>query len=111
MQPIPDKHLQALLGDLESDRVERKREWTGSPAEKTRQAVCAFANDLPNHQQPGISSYRNPHVAEAMRVLGLFQRFGVGITIAQGALRKNGNPPAVFDVQPSFIFAKLYAAR
>jgi len=63
-----------------------------------------------NFGSPGVSSYRNPHVAEAMRVLGQVQRFGVGISIAQGALRKNGNPPAVFDVQPSFIFAKLYAA-
>ncbi len=44
--------LEALLKDLESDRIERK----ASMAErgKIRQAVCAFANDLPNHRQPGI---------------------------------------------------------
>jgi ATP-dependent DNA helicase RecG len=61
-----------------------------------------------NFGQPGISSYRNPHVAEAMRVLNLVQRFGVGISIAQASLRENGNPPATFQVEPGTIFARLY---
>jgi ATP-dependent DNA helicase RecG len=39
--------------DLESDRVERKRDFVSS-SDKIRQAICAFANDLPNHGQPGI---------------------------------------------------------
>jgi len=61
-----------------------------------------------NFGQPGVSSYRNPHIAEAMRVLSLVQRFGVGISIAQAALRNNGNPPATFQVEPGTIFARLY---
>lgn len=36
----------------ESDRVERKESATS--ADRIRQAVCAFANDLPNHQRPGV---------------------------------------------------------
>ena len=96
---MTDPELLALLTDLESDRVERK----SSLAEKDKicEAICAFANDLPNDRieilspggpfgqvtvenfgQPGIVDYRNPNLAEAMRVLGLVQRFGVGIAIA-----------------------------
>jgi ATP-dependent DNA helicase RecG len=54
MNPLSDTELTALLDDLESDRVERKRAWAGDAPEKARQAVCAFANDLPNHGQLGI---------------------------------------------------------
>jgi ATP-dependent DNA helicase RecG len=60
-----------------------------------------------NFGQPGISSYRNPHIAEALRVLNLVQRFGVGISIAQSSLRANGNPPASFQVEPTTIFARI----
>lgn len=54
MTPLTDDELTALLADLESDRVERKRAWKGSAPDKAREAVCAFANDLPNHGRPGL---------------------------------------------------------
>lgn len=54
MKPLTDQELEALLDDLESDRAERKKAWAGDAPDKVRQAVCAFANDLPNHQLPGI---------------------------------------------------------
>ncbi len=54
MSPLSDDELAELLGHLESDRVERKRAWAGDAPEKARQAVCAFANDLPGHDQPGV---------------------------------------------------------
>lgn len=54
MNPMTNQDLESLLDDLESDRAERKEAWAGSAPEKVRQAICAFANDLPNHQQPGI---------------------------------------------------------
>lgn len=47
-----DQELEILLNDLESDRVERKA--SISDRSVIRQAVCAFANDLPNHQQAGV---------------------------------------------------------
>lgn len=56
-----------------------------------------------NFGQPGITDYRNPNVAEAMKTLGFVQRFGVGIQIAQKALRDNGNVPAEFDVQENHV--------
>ena len=54
MTPLTDDELAVLLADLESDRVERKMAWAGDAPDKARQAVCAFANDLPNHGQPGV---------------------------------------------------------
>jgi len=44
--------LESLLGDLESDRVERKE--SVSDNNRIKQAICAFANDLPDHQQPEV---------------------------------------------------------
>ena len=41
---LSTEEIRALLLDLESDRVER----TISTTDKFGQAICAFANDLPN---------------------------------------------------------------
>lgn len=54
MTPLTDEELLALIHDLESDRAERKQAWKGDAPEKGRQAVCAFANDLPNYRLPGV---------------------------------------------------------
>ena len=43
--------IRALLNDLESDRVERTISTTNT--DKFGQAICAFANDLPDHRMPG----------------------------------------------------------
>lgn len=48
---LTEAQLIALLSDLESDRVERTT--SVSETDKFCQAICAFANDLPNHRQPG----------------------------------------------------------
>ena len=64
-----------------------------------------------NFGLPGITDYRNPHIAEAMKVLGYVQRFGVGIATAQRALAQNGNPPVEFDVQPNNILAIVKAKK
>lgn len=57
--------------------------------------------------QPGVADYRNLHLAEAMRILGYVQKFGMGIEMARAELRKNGNPEVQFDVKPNFIFCIL----
>ena len=64
-----------------------------------------------NFGQPGYADYRNPHIAEAMRVLGLVQRFGAGISLAQAALRDNGNAALEFRVEPAMVFVTLRPAR
>jgi len=40
-----------LMADLESDRVERTVSLSNT--DKFAQAICAFSNDMPHHQQPG----------------------------------------------------------
>ncbi|NJL54916.1 MAG: transcriptional regulator [Spirulinaceae cyanobacterium RM2_2_10] len=51
----------------------------------------------------GVTDYRNPHLAEAMKNLGYVQRFGIGIPTAQKELKKNGNPLAEFVIEDSYI--------
>ncbi|MBY6206366.1 MULTISPECIES: ATP-binding protein [Halomonas] len=81
---ISAQELTALMADLESDRIERTE--ATNKTDKFCQAVCAFANDLPNHRQPGylvvgVDSNGKP----------------VGIDVTEqlleklGALRSDGN--------------------
>lgn len=49
-----DQELLHMLEDLESDRVERKESFSGDVSKKAREAICAFANDLPNHNAAGV---------------------------------------------------------
>ncbi len=48
---LSEDQLKGLLSDLESDRVERTI--STSNTDKFCEAICTFANDLPNHRQPG----------------------------------------------------------
>ena len=48
---ISQAELIELLADLESDRVERTT--SVNSTDKFGQAICAFANDLPDHRRPG----------------------------------------------------------
>ncbi len=54
---------------------------------------------------PGVVDYRNPNLAEAMKVLGFVQRFGVGIDIARKALQDNGSPEIKFEVSDTHVLA------
>jgi len=49
---MTDEELSALLDDIESDQVERKA--SASDGDRIRQAICAFANDLPEHNTKGV---------------------------------------------------------
>lgn len=60
-----------------------------------------------NFGQPGITDYRNPHLAEAMKNLGYVQRFGVGIQLARQQLQNNGNPPPEFIVEDAHVLVTL----
>jgi len=60
-----------------------------------------------NFGQPGVTDYRNPHLAEAMHVLGYVQRFGMGIQIARKQLLDNGNPPPEFTIEENYILATV----
>jgi len=57
---------------------------------------------------PNQNDYRNPKIAEAMKILGYVNMFGRGIARAQRSLRDNGNPPAEFDInEPTFFLATI----
>lgn len=49
---LSDEEIDALFRNVESDRVERKS--TVTDRDRIWQAVCAFANDLPDHRKSGI---------------------------------------------------------
>ncbi len=61
--------------------------------------------------QPGVVDYRNPILAEAMRVLGLVQRYGLGIPAARRELRANGQEEPEFRVTPNQIHCTVRAGE
>ncbi|MBK1874066.1 putative DNA binding domain-containing protein [Marinobacter sp. 1-3A] len=94
---ITQQELIALMADLESDRIERTE--STNKTDKFCQAVCAFANDLPNHKQPGYL------------VIGVDkhgQPTGIDVTEQLleklGALRSDGN----IQPLPVISVAKIY---
>jgi hypothetical protein len=62
-----------------------------------------------NFGTPGITDYRNPHLAEALHNLGFVQRFGVGISLARKSLADNGNRPPEFSVHPNHVLVTVRA--
>jgi len=54
MTAYSDQDLERMFFDIESDLTERKESFKGDAPTKAREAVCAFANDLPGRGQPGV---------------------------------------------------------
>jgi ATP-dependent DNA helicase RecG len=61
--------------------------------------------DLTPEQFRRGTSYRNPIIAEAAKVLGFVNRFGRGISVVESALARNESPPPEFELQPNFFLA------
>ena len=64
-----------------------------------------------NFGQPHLIDYRNPNLAEAMRVLGYVQKFGSGIQIARNLLQKAGHPEPEFEILDNFVRVTIKSAR
>jgi ATP-dependent DNA helicase RecG len=60
-----------------------------------------------NFGQPGVTDYRNPHLAEVMKNLGYVQRFGAGIPTARRVLEENGNPLPKFTIDDSYVLVTI----
>jgi len=58
----------------------------------------------------GATDYRNPLLAEAMKVLGFVQRFGMGIPLARKELEKNGNPSPEFYFEATGVLVVIRRA-
>ncbi len=54
MQQFTDEELLQIIETGESDAVEFKESLSGSAPERIREAICAFANDLPDYKKPGL---------------------------------------------------------
>ena len=54
MPDFTEKELLQIIATGESDRVEFKESLSRDAATRIREAICAFANDLPNHEKPGL---------------------------------------------------------
>ena len=54
MMSYGNQELEEMLLDIESDLVERKETFRGDAPTTVREAVCAFANDLPDHRRLGV---------------------------------------------------------
>lgn len=86
--------LRALIGDLESDRVERTV--SKSNTDKFGQAICAFANDFPSHGRPG---YLIIGVTDEGRVSGLAVTDRLLATLSAMASNVNLEPLPALTVQ------------
>ncbi len=62
-----------------------------------------------NFGQPGLTDYRNPNLAEAMKNLGYVQRFGVGIPTARRLLKAAGHPEPEFAINDTNIHVTIRA--
>ena len=58
-----------------------------------------------------MNDYRNPLLAEAMKVLGVVNKYNRGVAKANRELEKNGNPQAKFDVNKLTEFRVTIIAR
>lgn len=95
---ITREELDLLLVDMESDLIERTRATAES---KLGPAVCAFANDFPNHKQPG---YVLLGVEDDGKLSGI--RWTDKDLQAIGNVKTNGNvlPQPSMIVSPVFSF-------
>ncbi len=106
MATLRNEELTQLLDDIESDRVEFKESLSGGSPTRIREAICAFANDLPDHRKPGI-------VLVGVRNDGE----GVGLRITDellkqlGDMKTDGNilPPPSLTVEKRFLRGKEVA--
>ena len=62
-----------------------------------------------NFGQPGLVAYRNPNLADAMRVTGLVQRYGIGIPLVRRELRNNQQPPPEYQVDAHWVRCRVSA--
>jgi len=115
-QKTPDYPLAAIEQILRNAVMHRTYESTNSPVRvswfEDRIEILSpggpyGAVNARNFGKPGITDYRNPNLADAMRTLGFVQRFGAGIATAEKALAANGNPALEWEIDDNFILCRM----
>ncbi len=64
-----------------------------------------------NFGSENLTDYRNPNLADAMKTLGIVERFGFGITAARQSCAANGNAPPNFDARTTHVLARIQVRR
>lgn len=112
----PDYPLAALQQVIRNAVMHRNYEGTNAPIRVTwfndRIEILSPGGPygqvtVENFGTPGITDYRNRNLAEVLKSLGYVQRFGVGISIANQAMERNGNPRLQFGRDSSYVQAIL----
>ena len=62
-----------------------------------------------NFGESGLTDYRNPNLADAMRTFELVQRFGIGIPIAKRLLAEAGHPKPEFEIDNTYTRVTVHA--
>lgn len=88
-----DGELERLATDVESDLAERKASFDSDAPRAVRQAICAFANDLPDRRRPGVIFVGVRDGTPAGLEIN-----GVGIPRARRELRADNQGEPVFEV-------------
>ena len=57
---------------------------------------------------PNQNAYRNPVLAEALKVLGYVNKYGRGVFRANDALKRNGNPIAEFKFETTYVLVTIW---
>ena len=64
-----------------------------------------------NFGEGGMVDYRNPNLANAMKVLGLVQKFGIGIALAREQLAEDGHAEPHFEVGDNYVRATVWERK
>ncbi|MDK9717813.1 MAG: putative DNA binding domain-containing protein [Trichlorobacter sp.] len=118
---LTEDQLNELLTNMEADNIERTVSLDNT--DKFSQAICAFANDLPNHRQPGylLIGVRDNGVLSGLTVTDeLLKNLGGirsdGNVLPQpfmnvGKFSLSGGDVAVVEVHPSDLPPVRYKGR
>lgn len=118
---LTEDQLNGLLTNMEADNIERTVSLDNT--DKFGQAICAFANDLPNHRQPGylLIGVRDNGVLSGLTVTDeLLKNLGGirsdGNVLPQpfmnvGKFSLSGGDVAVVEVHPSDLPPVRYKGR
>lgn len=118
---LTPQELESLLTDLESDRIERTT--SISNTDKFAEAICAFANDYPNHRMPGylLIGVRDDGALDGLQVTDLLLRNLAGIradgnvlpppAMSVAKFSMPGGDVAVVEVQPSSVPPVRYKGK
>ncbi len=112
----PDYPLAALQQVVRNAVMHRSYEHTNAPVRITwytdRVEIISPGGpygvvNIENFGLPGMTDYRNPTLAEAMRAMGYVQRFGIGLGLVRDSMARNGNPPPDFEPTSTYVRATL----